>query len=120
MTVPKFESVEEADKWFAAQARGQQQDDWLQAHDQAMRLGECVRWNPDDHTIVSYTKAKVGKTPRYVCVVRRSSATERGRVIYIRGFAKRKDAKERAVTEYWKWKRRDDAAKAKAKARAKK
>lgn len=112
VTVPKFASVEEADKWFAAQARAQQQDDWLEAHDHQLRLGECVRWAPDGVTVVSYTKTKVGKTPRYVCVVRRER-----RVIYIRGFAKRKDAKERAVTEYWKWKRRDDAAKAKAKAK---
>lgn len=115
MTIPKFESVEEADKWFAQRARDMQRDDWIEAHDRELHLGECVRWACEDgKTVVSYTKARVGKTPRFVCVVRRS-----GRVIYIRGFAKRKDAKERAVTEYWRWKRRDDVLKAKAKAKAK-
>lgn len=96
--VPKFNSVEEADAWFAQQARFRQQEDWLMAHDQQLLDGECVRWACEDgRTLVTYTKAKVGKTPRFVCVVRRS-----GRVIYIRGFAKRKDAKERALTEFAK------------------
>lgn len=108
--VPKFTSVEEADAWFAEQARARQRDDWLMAHDQALHQDGCVRWACEDgHTLVTYTKAKVGLTPRYVCVVRRS-----GRVIYIRGFAKRKDARERALTEFGKsspkWAKRNGRA----------
>lgn len=96
--VPTFTSVEEADAWFAQQARFRQQEEWELAHDLALRTGGCVRWACEDGTtLVTYTKAKVGKTPRFVCMVRRS-----GRVIYIRGFAKRKDAKDRAQTEYAK------------------
>lgn len=110
MTIPKFESVEEADAWFAEQARIAQRDDWLEAAERALRAGECVRWScEDDKTVVTYTKAKVGKTPRYVCVVYRS-----GRVIYYRGFAKRKDAKNRALTEFAKssprWAKRNGRA----------
>ena len=93
--VPTFTSVEEADAWFAQYALALQRDDWIVAHDLALRAGGCVRWACEDgHTLVTYTKTKVGKTPRFVCMVRRS-----GRVIYIRGFAKRKDAKDRAQTE---------------------
>lgn len=96
--VPRFQSVEEADAWFAEQARFRQRDDWIEKHALALRFGECVRWACEDgKTVVSYTKAKVGITPRYVCVVHRD-----GRVIYVRGFAKRKDAKARALTEYAK------------------
>jgi hypothetical protein len=100
--VPKFTSVEEADAWFAQQAKLRREDGWLQGHHDALHAGECVRWAcEDDKTLVTYTKAKVGEKygspPRYVCVVLRG-----GRVIYFRAFAKRKDAKERALTEFAK------------------
>jgi hypothetical protein len=98
MEVPSFGTVEQADAWLAQRASDARRDDWIEAHDRTMQADGCVRWVCEDgHTVVTYTKAKVGKTPRFVCVVRRS-----GRVIYIRGFAKRADAKERARTEYAK------------------
>lgn len=108
MTVPSFQSVEEADAWFGQQARAQQRDVWLDAHDAALRIGACVRWAGEDgKTVISYTRAKVGTPPRFVLVVRRPVPVMAGerpvpRVIYIRAFAKRADAKKKAQEYYAK------------------
>lgn len=87
-TIPKFKSVDEADAWFAEQEK-------IETAKQLWSLsGPC--WAPGEYRIL-YSTVRVASGKFGVGVFH---AKDMNTAVYYREFAKRKDARARALALY--------------------